>query len=80
MPDSQGVMRGLDADSCRAVTAAALGDVSKVKVVATTAQNRFTALQAGEIDVLSRVIDAHYPDQVEPTTLHGGTTLLRLRY
>jgi peptide/nickel transport system substrate-binding protein len=33
----------------------------------------------GEIDVLSRVIDAHYPDQVEPTTLHGGTTLLRLR-
>jgi len=33
----------------------------------------------GEIDILSRVIDAHYPDQVEPTTLHGGTTLLRLR-
>ena len=33
----------------------------------------------GEIDVLSRVIDAHYPDQVEPTTLHGGTSLLRLR-
>jgi peptide/nickel transport system substrate-binding protein len=33
----------------------------------------------GDIDVLSRVIDAHYPDQVEPTTLHGGTTLLRLR-
>ncbi len=32
----------------------------------------------GDIDVLSRVIDAHYPDQVEPTTLHGGTTLLRL--
>src|SRR4051812_38580096 len=35
LPDSQGVMRGLDADSCRAVTAAALGDVSKVKFVAT---------------------------------------------
>ncbi len=33
----------------------------------------------GEIDVLSRVIDAHYPDQVEPTTLHGASTLLRLR-
>jgi peptide/nickel transport system substrate-binding protein len=33
----------------------------------------------GEIDVLSRVVDAHYPDQVEPTTLHGGTKLLRLR-
>ncbi len=33
----------------------------------------------GDIDLLSRVIDAHYPDQVEPTTLHGATTLLRLR-
>jgi general L-amino acid transport system substrate-binding protein len=54
LPDSQGVMRGLDADSCRAVTAAALGDVSKVKFVATTTQNRFTALQSGEIDMLSR--------------------------
>jgi peptide/nickel transport system substrate-binding protein len=32
----------------------------------------------GEIDVLTRVIDAHYPDQVEPTTLHGATRLLRL--
>ncbi len=36
LPDSQGVMRGMDADTCRAVTAAALGDVSKVKFVATT--------------------------------------------
>src|ERR1700676_4579927 len=52
--DSQGVMRGLDADSCRAVTAAALGDVAKVKFVPTTTQNRFTALQAGEVDLLSR--------------------------
>jgi peptide/nickel transport system substrate-binding protein len=33
----------------------------------------------GDIDLLSRVIDAHYPDQVEPTTLHGATTLLRMR-
>jgi general L-amino acid transport system substrate-binding protein len=54
LPDSKGVMKGLDADSCRAVTAAALGDISKVKFVATTTQNRFTALQSGEIDVLSR--------------------------
>src|SRR5271167_3798235 len=44
LPDSQGVMKGLDADSCRAVTAAALGDVNKAKFVATTTQNRFTAL------------------------------------
>ncbi len=54
LPDSQGVMRGIDADSCRAVTAAALGDVAKVKFVPTTTQNRFTALQAGEVDMLSR--------------------------
>jgi len=52
--DSQGVMRGLDADTCRAVTAAALGDASKMKFVATTTQNRFTALQSGEVDLLSR--------------------------
>jgi len=54
LPDSQGVMKGLDADSCRAVTAAVLGDVSKTKFVATTTQNRFTALQSGEVDMLSR--------------------------
>jgi general L-amino acid transport system substrate-binding protein len=54
MLDSTGVMRGLDADYCRAVAAAALGDANKVKWVAVTAQNRFTALQSGEIDILVR--------------------------
>ena len=54
LPDSQGVMRGLDADSCRAVAAVALGDAAKVKFVPTTAQNRFTALQSGEVDILIR--------------------------
>jgi general L-amino acid transport system substrate-binding protein len=54
LPDSQGVMKGLDADSCRAVTAATLGDINKTKFVITTTQNRFTALQSGEVDVLSR--------------------------
>jgi general L-amino acid transport system substrate-binding protein len=54
LPDSQGVMRGLDADSCRAVAAAAMGDANKVKFVPTTTQNRFTALQSGEVDMLSR--------------------------
>ena len=54
LPDSQGVMKGLDADTCRAVTAAAIGDASKLKFVATTTQNRFTALQSGEVDLLSR--------------------------
>jgi general L-amino acid transport system substrate-binding protein len=54
MVDSNGVMRGLDADYCREVAAAVLGDASKVKWVSLTAQNRFTALQAGEADLLVR--------------------------
>jgi general L-amino acid transport system substrate-binding protein len=53
-PDSQGNFRGLDVDYCRALAAGVLGDPSKVRYVALTAQNRFTALQSGEIDVLYR--------------------------
>ena len=53
-PDSQGNFRGLDADYCRAIAAAIFGDATKVRFVALTAQNRFTALQSGEIDVLLR--------------------------
>ena len=53
-PDSQGAYRGFDVDFCRAMAAAILGDASKVRYVATTTQNRFTALQSGEVDVLSR--------------------------
>ena len=54
LPDSKGVMQGLDADGCRAIGAAVLGDAGKVRFVPLTAQNRFTALQAGEVDVLIR--------------------------
>src|SRR6266496_4220227 len=53
-PDSQGNFKGLDADYCRAMGAAIFGDPAKVRFVALTAQNRFTALQSGEIDVLLR--------------------------
>src|SRR5215469_15536759 len=53
-PDSQGNYNGLDVDYCRALAAAVLGDPTKVRYVALTAQNRFTALQSGEIDVLYR--------------------------
>jgi general L-amino acid transport system substrate-binding protein len=53
-PDSQGNFKGLDVDYCRALAAGVLGDASKVRYVALTAQNRFTALQSGEIDVLYR--------------------------
>ena len=53
-PDSQGVWRGFDADYCRAVAIALFNDPDKVRFVPTTAQNRFTALQSGEVDMLSR--------------------------
>jgi general L-amino acid transport system substrate-binding protein len=52
--DSQGKWTGLDVDVCRAVAAALFGDSEKVKYVPLTAQQRFTALQSGEIDVLAR--------------------------
>ena len=52
--DSQGNWTGLDVDICRAIAAAVLGDGNKVKWVPLTAQARFTALQSGEIDILSR--------------------------
>src|SRR5262245_58978188 len=54
LADSQGKWTGLDVDVCRAVAAAIFGDGEKVKYVPTTAQQRFTALQSGEVDVLSR--------------------------
>jgi general L-amino acid transport system substrate-binding protein len=54
LPDSQGVWRGMDADLCRGVAAAVLGDPNKVRFVPLTAVQRFTALQSGEIDVLIR--------------------------
>ena len=53
-PDSQGVWKGIDVDVCRAVAAAVFGDASKVRYTPLTAQQRFTALQSGEVDVLSR--------------------------
>jgi general L-amino acid transport system substrate-binding protein len=53
-PDSQGNYKGLDVDYCRGLAAGVLGDAGKVRYVALTAQNRFTALQSGEVDVLYR--------------------------
>jgi general L-amino acid transport system substrate-binding protein len=53
-PDSQGNWAGLDVDYCRAYAAAVFGDVSKVRYVPLSAQQRFTALQSGEVDVLAR--------------------------
>ena len=53
-PDDRGRWSGMDVDVCRAVAAATLKDASKVKFVPLTAKERFTALQSGEIDLLSR--------------------------
>ena len=52
--DPQGRWQGIDADFCRAVAAAALGDPEKVRFVPLTAFQRVTALQSGQIDLLSR--------------------------
>ena len=54
LPDDKGQWAGFDVDMCRAVAAAVFGDSTKVKFVALDAKNRFTALQSGEIDMLSR--------------------------
>jgi len=54
LPDSQGQWKGLDVDVCRAVAAAVFGDQSKVRYQGLTSANRFTALQSGEVDILSR--------------------------
>ncbi|AQM19630.1 amino acid ABC transporter substrate-binding protein [Vibrio anguillarum] len=53
-PNSKGEWEGIDVEYCQALAAAVLGDKSKVKYVPLTAKERFTALQSGEIDVLSR--------------------------
>jgi len=52
--DSQGITRGLDADTCRAITAAALGDATKSRFVVLSSQARLPALQSGQVDVLPR--------------------------
>ena len=53
-PDQNGNWVGIDVDVCRAVAAAVFGDASKVKYSPLSAKERFTALQSGEVDVLSR--------------------------
>lgn len=53
-PDDDGNWQGLDVDVCRAVAAAVLGDSEAVNYISLNAVERFTALQSGEVDVLSR--------------------------
>ena len=53
-PDEKGEWRGLDVDTARAISVAVFGEPDKLKFVPLTAKTRFTALQSGEIDVLTR--------------------------
>ena len=53
-PDDKGEWKGIDVDLCKSVAAAVFGDANKFKVVPLNSQQRFTALQSGEIDVLTR--------------------------
>jgi general L-amino acid transport system substrate-binding protein len=53
-PDDKGNWTGFDVDMCRAIAAAVFNDPTKVKFTPLSAKDRFTALQSGEIDVLSR--------------------------
>src|SRR3546814_10981728 len=52
--DDKGRWSGLDVDFCRAVAAAVLGDAAKLRFTPLSAKDRFTALQSGEVDILSR--------------------------
>lgn len=53
-PNAKGVWEGIDVEYCRALAAAIFGDASKVKYVSLNAKERLTAVQSGEVDVLSR--------------------------
>ena len=64
-PDARGEWRGLDVDVCRAIAAAVLGDAKKVRFTPLTAAQRFTALQTGEIDVLSRITTITFQRDVQ---------------
>jgi general L-amino acid transport system substrate-binding protein len=53
-PNDKGEWSGFDVDYCKAIAAAIFGDATKVKYTPTTAKERFTALQSGEVDLLAR--------------------------
>ncbi|MEJ2896064.1 amino acid ABC transporter substrate-binding protein [Bordetella avium] len=71
-PDAQGVWRGLDVDLCRAVAAAVLGDANKIKIVPLNSQQRFTALQSGEVDVLTRNTSVTQQRDTALGIIHAG--------
>ena len=73
-PNDKGNWHGLDADFCRAVAAAVFGDGTKVKFKPLSAKERFTALQSGEIDLLSRNTTWNINRDTEPGLNFVGVT------
>ncbi|GAB2902874.1 amino acid ABC transporter substrate-binding protein [Paralcaligenes ginsengisoli] len=71
-PDAKGNWKGLDIDVCRAVAAATLGDASKFKAVPLNSQQRFTALQSGEIDLLARNTTVTQQRDTALGAIHAG--------
>ena len=72
LPDDKGNWTGLDVDLCRGIAAAIFNDPAKVKYIPLTAKDRFTALQSGEIDVLSRTGTWTQSREVELGLLFAG--------
>jgi general L-amino acid transport system substrate-binding protein len=54
LPDAQGNWTGFDVEFCRSIASAVFNDPTKVRFIPLSAKDRFTALQSGEIDILSR--------------------------
>jgi len=81
-PDAHGEWSGLDVDVCRAIAAAVLGDGRKVRFTPLTAAQRFTALQTGEVDVLSRITTITFQRDIQlgiefpAINWYDGTTFL----
>ncbi len=82
--EADGSVNGIDADYCRAVAAAVLGDSEAVTFVNLTAAERFTAVQSGEVDVLMRNStwtqsrDTEVGMDFGPTTYYDGQQLMGL--
>lgn len=74
LPDAQNNWVGLDVDFCRAVAAGIFGDATKVKFTPLSAKDRFTALQSGEIDILSRTTTWTMSRDTSMGFLFAGTT------
>ena len=79
---ADGSMAGFDADYCRVVAAAILGDANKVNFVSLTAAERFTAVQTGDVDLLMRNTtwtqsrDSEVGMDFGPTTYYDGQQLM----